>query len=109
MPIIKICKECGELKPHKGLGRCSRCYRRVFYQDIKLIGCSIPYLLDYLECQFDDEMSWSNYGKWEIDHIKPCAKFDLTKEEKQIQCFNYSNLQPLWKMDNMMKGATFNE
>ena len=73
---------------------------------IKLIGCSIEYLLDYLESQFDDEMSWSNYGKWEIDHIKPCAKFDLTKEEEQEKCFNYSNLQPLWKIDNIMKSAT---
>ncbi len=73
----------------------------------ELLGCSIEYLLNYLESQFDDEMSWINYGKWEIDHIKPCAKFDLSKEEEQRECFNYSNLQPLWRMDNMMKGATY--
>jgi len=74
---------------------------------IELIGCSVEYLLNYLESQFDDEMSWTNYGKWEIDHIKPCAKFDLSKEKEQRECFNYSNLQPLWRMDNMMKGATY--
>jgi hypothetical protein len=50
-------------------------------------------------------MSWSNYGAWHIDHIKACAKFDLTIDSQQRECFNYTNLQPLWAKENIAKGA----
>jgi HNH endonuclease. len=52
-------------------------------------------------------MSWDNYGRdgWHIDHIRPCASFDLTDPEQQRQCFHYTNLQPLWAADNIRKGA----
>lgn len=53
-------------------------------------------------------MSWGNYGKfgWHIDHIIPCAAFDLAREDHQMVCFNYRNLQPLWSKDNLSKGDT---
>lgn len=70
---------------------------------IELIGCQINYLMSYIESQFDDEMSWGNYGAWHIDHIIPCASFDLSNEEEQRKCFNYTNLQPLWATDNLRK------
>jgi len=55
-------------------------------------------------------MTWSNYGKgWHIDHIKPCASFDLSNPEQQKICFHYTNLQPLWAIDNIKKGAKFTE
>jgi len=69
-----------------------------------LIGCSIDQLKQYLQSKFKSGMSWKNYGKWHIDHIKPCASFDLSKKSEQIKCFNYSNLQPLWAKDNLKKG-----
>ncbi len=50
-------------------------------------------------------MSWENYGKWHVDHILPCASFDLGKPEEQFKCFNYKNLQPLWATDNLKKQA----
>ena len=71
---------------------------------MQLVGCSLDYLKDYLESQFDDEMSWNNYGEWHIDHIIPCTSFDLSKPKQQQVCFHYSNLQPLWAIDNMSKG-----
>jgi hypothetical protein len=70
-----------------------------------LIGCSIYELLKYLENKFSDGMSWDNYGNWHIDHIIPCASFDLTKIDQQKKCFHYSNLQPLWAKDNISKGC----
>ena len=43
-------------------------------------------------------------GNIHIDHILPCASFDLTDSKEQKKCFHYSNLQPLWAEDNLRKG-----
>jgi len=69
------------------------------------VGCSIDELKNHLSSQFTEGMSWENYGEWHIDHIRPCASFDLSKEDERFKCFNYSNLQPLWAKDNLKKGA----
>ena len=50
-------------------------------------------------------MTWKNHGIWHVDHIRPCASFDLTKDEEQRECFHYKNLQPLWGPDNLAKGS----
>jgi hypothetical protein len=57
-------------------------------------------------------MTWDNYGEWEIDHIKPI----LFKEngvkpttEEIIERLHYTNTQPLWKIDNVMKGDRYEE
>ena len=65
--------------------------------------CSTDELNKHLESLFQQGMSWDNYGEWHIDHIRPCASFDLTDFEQQKQCFHYSNLQPLWAADNFAK------
>lgn len=68
------------------------------YKTLELLGCDLKECRQYIEKQFKKEMSWDNHGKiWEIDHIIPCASFDLTKEEEQKKCFHYTNLQPLFK------------
>jgi hypothetical protein len=72
---------------------------------MELLGCSIEEFKIYLEKQFTKGMNWGNYGKkgWHIDHILPCASFDLTDPEQQKKCFHYTNLQPLWAEDNYKK------
>lgn len=70
---------------------------------IELIGCSTDKLRQHLEKQFTGGMSWENYGEWHVDHIIPCANFDFTKESDQRECFHYTNLQPLWAIDNIRK------
>ena len=70
----------------------------------ELTGCSFEQLKIHIEKQFKDGMTWNNYGKWHIDHIKPCVSFDLTKQEEQEKCFHYTNLQPLWADENLSKG-----
>jgi len=74
-------------------------------QSMELIGCSKQELEAHLENQFTEGMTWENYGYygWHIDHIKPCASFDLSDPEQQKLCFHYSNLQPLWAKDNYKK------
>ena len=70
---------------------------------IDLLGCSIEQLKQHLEKQFKEGMNWENRSKWHIDHIKPCASFDLAKPEEQVKCFHYTNLQPLWIKENLIK------
>lgn len=75
---------------------------------LNLIGCSPRKLKEHLESLFQPGMTWNNYGfrGWHIDHILPCASFDLTKPEEQNKCFYYTNLQPLWAKDNLKKSST---
>jgi Prasinovirus endonuclease VII len=74
-----------------------------------LIGCTVPELKAHLARQFSTGMSWKNYGhghgKWNVDHRLPCAAFDLTDPEQQRRCFHFSNLQPMWHLLNVQKGA----
>jgi hypothetical protein len=71
------------------------------------IGCSFNDLKVWLESQWKEGMSWSNYALrgWHIDHIKPLASFDLTDDSQLRQAWHYTNLQPLWWFDNLSKGA----
>lgn len=70
-----------------------------------LTGCSRQQLFSHIENQFSDGMSWNNSSLWHVDHIMPCASFDLTDPAQQRRCFHYTNLQPLWARDNLAKGA----
>jgi hypothetical protein len=70
-----------------------------------LLGCNILEVREHLEKQFKDGMTWENHGEWHIDHIIPCASFDLTDPEQQKKCFHYTNIQPLWASENLSKGA----
>jgi hypothetical protein len=70
-----------------------------------LLGCSFGTLKVRLASMFVPGMTWGNYGEWHIDHIRPCASFDLTREDEQRKCFHFSNLQPLWAHDNLIKSA----
>lgn len=72
---------------------------------VKDLGCSVGELLSHLERQFSSGMTWDNYGEWEIDHIKPLSKFDLTDPVQFKEAANFKNLQPLWKEENKKKGA----
>jgi hypothetical protein len=75
---------------------------------MKLIGCDIEFFKRHIESRWKKGMTWENYGTaWHVDHIIPCALFDLTNPEEQRRCFHYSNQQPLWALVNLRKGARF--
>jgi hypothetical protein len=65
----------------------------------------LEFLWTHLESTFKPGMTRENHGLWHIDHIIPCASFDLSKPEEQAKCFHYSNLQALWPHENLSKGA----
>lgn len=75
---------------------------------ISLIGCTPEFLIQHLEDQFIGGMSWDNRSEWHIDHIRPCASFNLSDAAQQQACFHYTNLQPLWAKDNRTKNARLN-
>lgn len=80
--------------------------KRKDYSARKLIGCTLDEFRLHIEKQFTPKMSWKNYGKyWHLDHIVPCAKFDLTRHEQKKICFHYTNYRPLCARKNMSDGA----
>jgi len=79
----------------------------------KLLGAKYEIVIDYIESLFLENMSWDNYGRcvdgdcdnfWHIDHIIP-LNIACTKEELEKLC-HYTNLQPLWAIDNLSKSKT---
>lgn len=69
-----------------------------------LIGCTPDALRAHIESQFEQWMTWDNYGsEWHVDHIRQCSLFDLTDPQQQRECFNYSNLRPLSVADNLSR------
>ena len=87
----------------KGISKCA--------STMELLGCTREEFWTYLEKSFYDckitgeKMTRFNHGKWHFDHIIACAKFNLIYSEQQRICFNWKNYQPLWALDNMIKGA----
>lgn len=82
--------------------------KKNLYSD--LLGCDISFLMEWFEYIFKLDnhlnMLWSNYGRvWQIDHVTPCASFDLTIKENQKRCFHWTNLCPVLKQYNMTKQA----
>ena len=96
-------------------GRCRTSHSMAY------VGCSVPQLKEHIASQFQPGMTWENYGRpsgdfyagWHIDHIRPLAlfKFDeLNGEELERalhEAWHYSNLQPLWALENVIKSDTW--
>ena len=75
---------------------------------VRDLGCSIDELKLKFIPLFAIGMNWENYGSlWHIDHIRPCASFDLTDPEQVKLCCHFSNLQPLWAADNLAKSDRY--
>jgi hypothetical protein len=68
-----------------------------------IVGITAENLKTYLENQFISNMTWENYGVWHIDHRIP---LDSAKTEDEIyKLCHYTNLQPMWGIDNVKKGS----
>jgi hypothetical protein len=75
---------------------------------IRDLDCSIDWFKGWMEMQWEDGMSWNNYGnkkgQWSIDHIIPLSSVDLTDREQLKRVCHWTNLQPMWHLDNIKKG-----
>jgi len=75
----------------------------------KYVGYTANELKKHLEYQFKEGMSWDNYGKWHIDHIRPKSSFNFSDptDESFKLCWSLNNLQPLWAEENFKKGRKY--
>lgn len=75
-----------------------------------LVGYTLQDLICHLEKQFDEKMSWDNYGSyWHIDHIVPKSWFPYQTAEEQAfkDCWALANLQLLEGQKNMIKSNCY--
>jgi len=74
------------------------------------IGCDLEFLKKWLSFNFNEKMSFENYGPyWHLDHVLPCSKFNFECEDDIYKCFIWYNLQPLEGTLNMSKHNNINE
>ncbi len=70
---------------------------------LEMLGCDYIFFKAYIESKFTENMSWENIH---IDHIKPL--FLANTEEEVIKLNHYTNLQPLFAKDNLIKNKKYN-
>ena len=70
-----------------------------------ILGYTPDELINHLEKQFKDDMTWDNYGIWHVDHKFPITSFDIQEmgDEEFMKCWSLENLQPMWGEENIRK------
>lgn len=81
------------------------------------LGCTTRELRVWIESHFQEGMLWSNYGDkadcWSLDHTIPLSTHEKDKDgswdvdsEYNKKLINYTNLKPMWHIENIKKGDT---
>ena len=73
----------------------------------EILGCSFEEFKHHIEQQFLPGMAWQNRSEWHLDHIVPVS-FAISEAEL-LSLNHYSNLRPLWGVDNQNKAARLTE
>ena len=73
----------------------------------EMLGLNLADFKSYMESKFREGMTWENYGQWHVDHIKPLSL--ATTEQEIIELNHYTNLQPLWAVENLKKSNKYEE
>ena len=62
-------------------------------------------LINHLEKQFTEGMTWENYGIWHVDHKLPITSFNIQEigDGEFMKCWSLENLQPMWGDENIKK------
>ena len=79
---------------------------------VKLLGCTVQEVWDHL-CFLllpgmtpdHHPLTGNSKNGWHIDHIVPLDSFDLEDPIQLAKAWHYTNLQPLWAIDNFKKGS----
>ncbi len=77
---------------------------------IEELGCSVEEIKLHIEKQFKPGMGWDNwnYRGWHLDHIVPLSHFDLTNHIEYLKACHFTNIQPLWRLENQSKDDSRN-
>jgi len=58
------------------------------------MGLDIETYRNYIELQFTDGLSWSNFGKsWQFEHVIPMNYFDFSNDDDLVLCWNFINIR----------------
>lgn len=68
-----------------------------------MIGCSQNEFVKHIESLFTDGMGWQNREQWHLDHIIPLASAQNVEEMQNLN--HFTNIQPMWAIDNLIKGS----
>jgi hypothetical protein len=96
-PVYSMAHRCRRRIRATVAGRCKMSRRSE-----EIMGCKWDVLRSHIESKFTEGMSWDNISEWQIDHIIPLASANTV--EDVIRLCHYTNLQPLWPKDNILKG-----
>lgn len=68
-----------------------------------LLGCSFEKFISYILSQCPENTTVKDFGRfgYHIDHIIPLSS--AKTEEELVKLCHYTNLQPLWWKDNLLK------
>ena len=70
-----------------------------------ILGYTPEELINHLEKQFTEGMTWENYGEFHVDHKLPISSFNIKEigDEEFMKCWSLDNLQPMWGEENIRK------
>lgn len=66
-----------------------------------ILGCTWSEFRVHIERQFLPGMTWDSRDAWHVDHIVPISS--ATNEAEVIALNHFTNLRPLWAVDNLKK------
>lgn len=72
-----------------------------------IVGYGAVELKTHIESLFTEGMGWENYGEWHIDHKIPVSLMTMFGIDDPAIINALSNLQPMWALDNLVKGNRF--
>ena len=109
-PMFKLTHNIRNLIHQSFKRACNNTYKKSDKSE-KILGCTIPEFIEHLQSLFTERMTLENHGNceecWQIDHKIPISS---AKTEGEIYKLNhYTNLQPLWRSDNLSKGKKYEQ
>jgi len=70
----------------------------------ELLGEDLNFIKEWFEFCFTEDMLFDNQGSiWHVDHVIPISKFNAEDEDDVIECFNWKNICPLLRLENISK------
>ena len=107
-PIYKLISRTRTLIGNSFKRGCEKSFKKPQKSE-NILGCTMQEFVEHLQSLFTEGMTLENHGNceecWHIDHIVPISSAET--EEDVIKLNHYTNLQPLWRRDNLTKSKKY--